>query len=66
MFTVSRSISADYYDDANKVEGPDRMSVFHLRWDHADLIMYYATTGAQLQSVLSKLIERYRVVMMLA
>ena len=56
--TTSRSSSANY-KDASKAEG-DRMSVFQLRWDHADLMSYYAITGSQLQSALCKLIELER------
>ena len=57
--TVSRGIPVDY-GNANKSEGLDRRSVFQLRWDHAHLLSYYAITGWQLQSVLSKLIELER------
>ena len=56
MCTVTGSSPADC-DDANKPKGFDRMSVLQLRWDHADLMSYYAMTGSQLQSVLFRLID---------
>jgi len=43
--------------DVDRSSHEDKMTIIQLRWDHADLSLYYSITGVNLQPVLDDIIQ---------